>query len=234
MENGEQPYVLETNDYSIREFNNTLSKTFSRMFTGLLITAAAAIITYRTNLIYWVASFYWLLAIVEIAIVLIFSLAFKKLSPTAVTALFYGYAVLNGVTLSTIFIVYDLALIGKSFIMTSILFGALAYLGHSTDKDLTNMGTILLVALFVGIIASIINIFMKSSMFSFILDWAMLLIFAGLTIYDMNKMKRMSQSISTDTSTLEKLYVYCAMELYLDFINIFLRMLRILGRSSRK
>ena len=73
MENGEQPYVLETNDYSIREFNNTLSKTFSRMFTGLLITAAAAIITYRTNLIYWVASFYWLLAIVEIAIVLIFS-----------------------------------------------------------------------------------------------------------------------------------------------------------------
>ena len=234
MENDQQAYVLNSNDYSIREFNSTLSKTFTRMFTGLLITALAAIITYGTSLILFVEHYYWLLAIAEIIMVLVFSLGFKKLSPTAVTALFYGYAILNGVTLSTIFIVYDLALIGKSFIITAILFGALAYLGHSTDKDLTKMGPILLTALLIGIIATIINLFLGSTMFSIVLDWVMLFIFAGLTIYDMNKMKMMSQTIQNDSASLEKMYIYCAMELYLDFINIFLRILRILGRANRK
>ena len=107
-------------------------------------------------------------------------------------------------------------------------------MGHSTDKDLTKMGTILLVALVVGLVATIVNLFMQSSMLSIILDWAMLFIFSGLTIYDMNKMKMMSQTISNDTASQEKLYIYCAMELYLDFINIFLRILRILGRANKK
>ena len=166
--------------------------------------------------------------------VLVFSLGFKKLSPTAVTALFYGYAILNGVTLSTIFRVYSLGTIGKSFVMTAALFGVLAYMGHSTDKDLTKMGPILLTALLIGIIATIINLLWGSTMFSIILDWVMLFIFAGLTIYDMNKMKMMSQTIQNDSASLEKMYIYCAMELYLDFINIFLRILRILGRANRK
>ena len=234
MENEQQAYVLNSNDYSIREFNGTLSKTFTRMFSGLLITALAAIITNSTSLIYFVAQYYWLLAIVELVVVLVFSLGFKKLSPTAVTALFYGYAILNGVTLSTIFRVYSLEMIGKSFVMTAALFGVLAYMGHSTDKDLTKMGPILLTALLIGIIATIINLFLGSTMFSIVLDWVMLFIFAGLTIYDMNKMKMMSQTIQNDSASLEKMYIYCAMELYLDFINIFLRILRILGRANRK
>lgn len=234
MENNQQAYVLNSNDYSIREFNSTLSKTFTRMFTGLLITALAAIITYGTSLILFVEQYYWLLAIAEIIMVLVFSLGFKKLSPTAVTALFYGYAVLNGVTLSTIFEVYSLGIISKSFFMTAALFGVLAYMGHSTDKDLTKMGPILLTALLIGIIATIINLFLGSTMFSIVLDWVMLFIFAGLTIYDMNKMKMMSQTIQNDSASLEKMYIYCAMELYLDFINIFLRILRILGRANRK
>ena len=234
MENDQQAYVLNSNDYSIREFNSTLSKTFTRMFTGLLITALAAIITYGTSLILFVEHYYWLLAIAEIIMVLVFSLGFKKLLPTAVTALFYGYAILNGVTLSTIFRVYSLGTIGKSFVMTAALFGVLAYMGHSTDKDLTKMGPILLTALLIGIIATIINLFLGSTMFSIVLDWVMLFIFAGLTIYDMNKMKMMSQTIQNDSASLEKMYIYCAMELYLDFINIFLRILRILGRANRK
>ena len=234
MENQQPPYVVETKDYSIREFNSTLSKTFTRMFTGLLITALAAIITYGTSLIIFVEQYYWLLAIAEIIMVLVFSLGFKKLSPTAVTALFYGYAILNGVTLSTIFRVYSLGTIGKSFVMTAALFGVLAYMGHSTDKDLTKMGPILLTALLIGIIATIINLLWGSTMFSIILDWVMLFIFAGLTIYDMNKMKMMSQTIQNDSASLEKMYIYCAMQLYLDFINIFLRILRILGRANRK
>ena len=234
MENEQQAYVLNSNDYSIREFNGTLSKTFTRMFTGLLITALTAIITNRTILFDFVAQYYWLLAIAEIIVVLVFSLGFRKLSPTAVTALFYGYAILNGVTLSTIFAVYSLGIIGKSFFMTAALFGVLAYMGHSTDKDLAKMGPILLTALLIGIIATIINLFLGSTLFSIVLDWVMLFIFAGLTIYDMNKMKMMSQTIQNDSASLEKMYIYCAMELYLDFINIFLRILRILGRANKK
>lgn len=234
MDYRNQEYVLDSNDYSIRDFNGMLTKTFTRMFLGLLVTAISAILTYSTSLINFVIGFYWLLAIIEIVLVLVFSLGFKKLSPQAVTALYYAYAVLNGVTLSTIFYVYELALIGKSFIMTAALFGALAYLGHSTDKDLSKMGSILTVALLVGIVATIINLFIGSTMFSIALDWIMLLIFSGLTIYDMNKIKMMSQMVEAEGASAEKLYVYCAMELYLDFINIFLRILRILGRSNRK
>ena len=234
MDYRNQEYVLDSNDYSIRDFNGMLTKTFTRMFLGLLVTAISAILTYSTSLINFVIGFYWLLAIIEIVLVIVFSLGFKKLSPQAVTALYYAYAVLNGVTLSTIFIVYELALIGKSFIMTAVLFGALAYLGHSTDKDLSKMGSILSVALLVGIVATIINLFIGSTMFSIALDWIMLLIFSGLTIYDMNKIKMMSQMVEAEGASAEKLYVYCAMELYLDFINIFLRILRILGRSNRK
>lgn len=230
----EQENVIYSSDYSIREVNGMLSKTFTRMFTGLLITAVAAILTYRTSLINIVINFYWLLAIAEIALVIVFSLGFRKMSPGTVTMLYYAYAALNGVTLSTIFLVYNIGLIGKSFLMTSLLFGALAYYGHTTEKDLSKFGTILTVALLVGIIASIINLFLRSSMFEFVLDWIMLLIFSGLTMYDMNRMKAMSSMVETDSATTDKIYVYCAMQLYLDFINIFLRILKLLGRSNRR
>ena len=230
----EQENVIYSSDYSIREVNGMLSKTFTRMFTGLLITAVAAILTYRTSLINIVINFYWFLAIAEIALVIVFSLGFRKMSPGTVTTLYYAYAALNGVTLSTIFLVYNIGLIGKSFLMTSLLFGALAYYGHTTEKDLSKFGTILTVALLVGIIASIINLFLRSSMFEFVLDWIMLLVFSGLTMYDMNRMKAMGSLIETDSASTDKLYVYCAMQLYLDFINIFLRILKLLGRSNRR
>ena len=226
-------YVLNNNDFAIKETNSILTKTFARMFSGLLLTAIAAICTYRTNLIYVVINFYWLLAIGEIGLVLAFSFGFRKMSPTTVTILYYSYAIINGITLSTIFIVYQLGLIGKSFLITTALFGALALYGYTTEKDLTDFGNILMIALIIGLIATAINLFLKSSMFSIILDWVILFIFSGLTIYDMNKMKIMSDMIESDSATTEKVYVYCAMQLYLDFINIFLRILRILGRSNR-
>ena len=111
--------------------------------------------------------------------------------------------------------------------MTSLLFGGLALYGYTTKRDISKAGPILMVALVVGLIFSLINLFIGSSMIDIALDWIMLAVFAGLTIYDMNKIKSMEQVVEYET---EKLYIYGAMQLYLDFINMFIRILSILGR----
>ena len=209
--------------------NSVLTSTFFRMFLGLLASASAAYYTYSSGLFIKIlaSSGYTILAVIEIAVVLIFSLLFKKLSPTAVTVLYFAYAFLNGFTLSVIFVVYQMTSIVYAFAGTAVLFGVLAFIGKTTDKDLTNWGTYLMIALLIGIVLTIINFFIGSSMLNLVLDWAILFIFFGLTVYDTNKIKNMYESGVMDN---EKLYVYGAMELYLDFINIFLRILSIFGK----
>ena len=211
----------DSNAIHTMDTNQVLTNTFFRMFLGLLASALTALYVYKSGLYISVltSGSYIALGLVEIAVVLIFSLLFKKLSPTAVTILFFTYAFINGFTLSVIFVAYE---------MTSIvLFGLLSLIGYKTDKDISNWGTILTVALLVGIILTIVNIFVGSSMLDIALDWAILFIFFGLTIYDMNKIKLMQQAGFCED---EKLYVYGAMELYLDFINIFLRILSLFGK----
>ena len=209
--------------------NSVLTSTFFRMFLGLLASAIAAYYTYSSGLFIKIiaSSGYTILAVIEIAVVLIFSLLFKKLSPTAVTVLYFAYAFLNGFTLSVIFVVYQMTSIVYAFAGTAVLFGVLAFIGKTTDKDLSNWGTYLIIALLIGIVLTIINFFIGSSMLNIVLDWAILFIFFGLTVYDTNKIKNMYESGVMDN---EKLYVYGAMELYLDFINIFLRILSIFGK----
>ena len=217
---------IQTQNISL---NSVLTSTFFRMFLGLLASAIAAYYTYSSGLFIKIlaSSGYTILAVIEIAVVLIFSLLFKKLSPTAVTVLYFAYAFLNGFTLSVIFVVYQMTSIVYAFAGTAVLFGVLAFIGKTTDKDLSNWGTYLIIALFIGIVLTIINFFIGSSMLNIVLDWAILFIFFGLTVYDTNKIKNMYESGVMDN---EKLYVYGAMELYLDFINIFLRILSIFGK----
>ena len=209
--------------------NSVLTNTFFRMFLGLLASALTALYVYKSGLYISVltSGSYMALGLVEIAVVLIFSLLFKKLSPTAVTILFFTYAFINGFTLSVIFVAYEMTSIVYALAGTAVLFGLLSLIGYKTDKDISNWGTILTVALLVGIILTIVNIFVGSSMLDIALDWAILFIFFGLTIYDMNKIKLMQQAGFCED---EKLYVYGAMELYLDFINIFLRILSLFGK----
>ena len=210
-------------------FNSVLTSTFFRMFLGLLASAIAAYYTYSSGLFIKIltTSGYTIFAIIEIAIVLAFSLLFKKLSPTIVTILYFAYAFLNGFTLSIILVVYQMTSIVYAFVGTAALFGVLAFIGKTTDKDLSNWGTYLIIALLIGLVLTIINFFIGSSMLNIVLDWAILFIFFGLTVYDTNKIKNMYESGFMDN---EKLYVYGAMELYLDFINIFLRILSIFGK----
>lgn len=210
-------------------FNSVLTSTFFRMFLGLLASAIAAYYTYSSGLFIKIltTSGYTIFAVIEIAIVLAFSLLFKKLSPTIVTILYFAYAFLNGFTLSIILVVYQMTSIVYAFVGTAALFGVLAFIGKTTDKDLSNWGTYLIIALLIGLVLTIINFFIGSSMLNIVLDWVILFIFFGLTVYDTNKIKNMYESGFMDN---EKLYVYGAMELYLDFINIFLRILSIFGK----
>ena len=217
------------NEQYVEETNNILVKVFFRMFLGLLATGLSAYYTYKSGLYISILSgmSYAVIAIIEVAIVLLFSWMFRKLSPTAVTVLFYLYAFINGITLSVIFAVFDMSTIFYAFFATSLLFGGLALYGYVTKKDMSKFGSILMVTLIVGLVVSIINLFIGNSIVDIALDWVMLFVFCGLTIYDMNKIKNMSEEIEYGS---EKLYIYGAMELYLDFINIFIRLLSIIGR----
>ena len=208
--------------------NSVLTSTFFRMFLGLIASAITAFYAYHSGMYINILNGYFkTLVIAEILVVLVFSFAFRKLSSTVVTILFFAYAFLNGFTLSIIFAAFELTSITYAFIGTSALFAVLAYMGAKTDKDISNFGTVLTVSLLIGVVLTIINLFLKSSMLDIVLDWAILFIFFGLTVYDTNKIKNMYESGVMDN---EKLYVYGAMELYLDFINIFLRILSIFGK----
>lgn len=210
-------------------FNSVLTSTFFRMFLGLIASAITAFYAYHSGMYIDIIlnGYFKALIIAEFAVVLVFSFAFKKLSSTVVTILFFAYAFLNGFTLSVIFAVFELSSITYAFLGTSALFAVLSYMGAKTDKDISNFGTVLTVSLLIGVVLTIINLFLKNSMLDIVLDWAILFIFFGLTVYDTNKIKNMYESGVMDN---EKLFVYGAMELYLDFINIFLRILSIFGK----
>lgn len=209
--------------------NDLLTKVFFRMFLGLLATAIVAGYTYYSGLLEEVieSGKFMIFIIAEVLVALVFSLGFRKFSSGTVTVLFFAYAMLTGVTFSTIFAVFELSSIVYAFVGTSAIFGILAYIGKNTKADLTNLGTILYVSLFVLIIVSIINLFIGSSLVEIALEWIAVAIFMGFTVYDMNKIVALQNSGYTDD---DHLYVYGAMELYLDFINLFIRLLSIFGK----
>lgn len=212
--------------------NSILTNTFFRMFLGLIASAITAFYALYSGAYYNIimSGGYYYLALAEIAVVFVFSLLFRKLSPTMVTILYFVYAFLNGFTLSILFVAYTLSSICYAFVGTALLFGILAFIGYKTDKDLSNWRTILLVSLITGLILTIFNILIGSTILSTILDWVILFIFFGLTIYDTNKIKLMHEQGFCDE---DKLYIYGAMELYLDFINIFLRILSLFGKRKK-
>lgn len=220
------------NDVIVNVENNTLLKVFFRMFLGLLATGLTSLYVYNSGLYITILSSgvsYLVIGVVEIIIVLAFSLLFRKLSPLAVTVLFYLYAFINGITLSVIFAYFEMSTIFYAFFSTAMLFGGLAAFGYFTKRDMSKLGSICIVALIVGIVVSLVNLIIGSDMIYIILDWFMIIVFSGLTIYDINKIKIMGEEIGCES---EKLYIYGAMELYLDFINIFIRILSIMGRRK--
>lgn len=203
--------------------------TFFWMFLGLLGTAFISFYAYQTDLCYDLIreGYFEIILIVEFLVVVLFSLLFRKLPPIIVTILYFVYAMINGLSLSTIFYVFELESIAMLFIAAAALFAGLGYYGYTTKADLTRWQPLLTGVLIVGLILSIINIFLGNSMLDIILDWVILITFFGVTIYDMNKIKILAEDESIDQN---KIHIYCAMELYLDFINIFIRLISIFGK----
>ena len=213
------------------ENRNILSKTFFWMFLGLLGTGLVAFYTYSSGLylsIFTSVSSLAILALVEVVVVIVFSLCFRKLPPTVVGILYFVYAFLNGFTFSSIFAIYEISSIMYVFLLTSILYADLAFCGYKTKIDVSKWSTILFVALIVSLIASIVNLFLGNTMVDIVISWIVIFIFAGYTIYDMHILRELSSDPSINQ---DKVYIYCAMQLYLDFINLFIRLLRIFGKS---
>ena len=175
---------------------------------------------------------FWGLVIAEFALVIGISAAINKLSLTTATLMFVLYSVINGATLSSIFLVYTTSSIATVFFITAGTFAVMALIGYTTKKDLTSMGEILFMALIGIIIATIVNIFVKSSGLEMIVSYLGVLIFVGLTAYDSQKIKNMLQMAPDAGEGAQKLALLGALTLYLDFINLFIYLLRIFGRRD--
>lgn len=219
-------------DNSINSQNKILGKTFFWMFLGLLGSAIVAWYTYSSGIFVDILlnGYFSILLILELVAVLLFSFLFRKLSPTTVGILYFVYAMINGVTLSTIFAVYELYSIIYLFVISALVFLVLSLIGYKTNKNLNSWGPYITVFLLAGIFLSVINLFIiKNSGFDLIIDWLTLALFCGVTIYDINRIKILESESNINE---EKVHIYCAMQLYLDFINIFLRILSIFGKRK--
>ena len=172
---------------------------------------------------------FWGLAIGELALVIGLSAAINRLSLTTATLMFVLYSVINGATMSFIFLLYTASSITSVFFITAGTFAVMALFGYFTKTDLTSMGKILMMALIGIIIATIVNIFTKSQGLAVILNYLGVLVFVGLTAYDSQKIKQMLQMAPDAGEGAQKVALLGALSLYLDFINLFLYMLRIFG-----
>lgn len=169
--------------------------------------------------------------IAEILLVLVLGMAIDKLPSFVALLMFLGYAALNGVTLSVVFLAYELALVEKVFFITAGMFAGLALWGTFTKDDLSSVGSFCGMALWGLIIAGAANFFFKSSGLDFVCSIVGILVFTGLTMYDAQKIKRLAAAEGTmDSATIRKVGIIGALQLYLDFVNLFLHILRILGR----
>lgn len=232
------------NDISYAEspfgtLNQYMTKTFGWMFAGLLVTFATGIATVVSGLIVPLVTTGLIYAAIigELVLVFVLSGRITKIQPSTATGLFFLYAVLNGMNLSTIFLVYDLGSLVLAFLVGAVYFGVMAVYGAATQKDLTGWGPKLLGGLIAMLVCSLAGSFFSLFGMSFgVLDLVLcavgLLIFMGLTAYDTQMLKHHYAYFGGDAAMLHKASIIGALNLYLDFINIFLYILRMVGRRN--
>jgi FtsH-binding integral membrane protein len=187
---------------------------------------------YNSGAVKSLGSLMIVLLIVQIGVVFFLSARINKMAPTTATILFLAYSALSGVTLTPIFYAYTASSIGTTFFVTAGTFATMALYGATTKRDLTGLGSMLMMALVGLVIASIVNIFLGSGLMSLVISAAGVLIFVGLTAYDVQSLTRMAQNVSTEDDT-HRFAIIGALKLYLDFINLFLFLLRFLGTGRR-
>ena len=209
-----------------------MAKTFGWMFIGLLVTFLTGyVISMNPNMLLNVMSTTGLILIViiEFALVIFLSARITKMKPITAKISFLLYSFVSGLTFSSIFVVYEMTSIMFVFLITAILFAIMAAIGAFTKIDLTKVGTYLLIALFGVILCTIVNIFLNSSSLDLIISIVIILIFIGFTAYDVQRISRLSDMklIAEDN-----LAIYGALELYLDYINLFLHLLSLFGNNN--
>ncbi|MCQ2254948.1 MAG: Bax inhibitor-1/YccA family protein [Bacteroidaceae bacterium] len=175
---------------------------------------------------------FWGMIFAEFGLVMWLSAGIRKMSLTTATLLFILYSVVNGVTMASIFIIYTMESIASTFFITAGTFGAMSIVGYKTSKDLSGMGRYLIMALIGLIIATIVNIFVGSTLMATIISYIGVLVFVGLTAYDTQKIKELFMNADEYNPDVQKYAVLGSLTLYLDFINLFLYLLRIFGRRD--
>ena len=228
--------VDEVSSSSLRAFMN---RVFGMMSLALVISGVVAYKMGTPEMISYLigptgmTGLGWLVMLSPLAFILVMNFGINKLSPTALNLVFVGFAAVMGLSMSSIFLVYDFGTITKVFFITAGLFGFMAFLGFTTSTDLSKMGAILMMAVFGMIIASVVNWFMNSAQLDYIISCVGVLVFTGLTAYDVQKLKRIGMGVEYGDVNSMKLATMGALNLYLDFINLFMFLLRIFGGNNR-
>ena len=210
--------------------NEIYPKLFTWLFVGLLITFVSGAVLASTPLLaVQILSIGVIpIAIIELFIAFFLGLKIRKMKPLTAKICYIIYSITTGITFSSIFLIYDLTSLISIFLITALTFAALALYGYKTKKDLSKFGIILLIALVVTIVISILNVLIfKSSMTDIVISAIGVLIFCGFIAYDMSKVKYMLNEFGE-----EKAAVYGAFQLYLDFINLFIRLLELFGKRN--
>jgi FtsH-binding integral membrane protein len=227
------PYAQPASEVRVTADSNAfLRKVYAYMAGGLFATAvtATAVASSETllNVIVGNRIVFIGLLIGEFAMVIAFSALLNRLSTAAAALFFFAYAVVNGLTMSVIFMAYTASSIGSTFFVTAGTFGAISAYGYATKRDLSGLGSFAMMGLFGLIIASVVNIFLHSPMIYWLTTFVGVIVFTALTAYDTQKLKRFAAVSSPEQQS--KVALQGALMLYLDFINLFLYLLRLLGR----
>ncbi len=216
----------------LSEKNKFLARVYGWMALALVISGAAAYYTVRNQALLrmlFVGHGYLVLFLAEIALVWLLSASIRRISAATATVAFVAYSVLNGLTLSSIFLVYRLGVIYRVFFISAALFAAMTVYGMVTRSDIRSAGRYLMMGIIGIMIASVVNFFLRSSTFDWLLSVATVIVFTGLTAYDSNKMLAVANR-ADGSEVFKKAAIIGALELYIDFINIFLSLLRLFGR----
>ncbi|UIP06473.1 Bax inhibitor-1/YccA family protein [Erythrobacter sp. SDW2] len=203
---------------------------YNYMTSGILLTGIVALMTAQSGLAMTFASgpMMWLVALAPLAIVFAMSFGMNRFSKTTLQAMYWGFAVLMGLSLSTIFLVYTGGSIAVTFFATAAAFAGLSLFGYTTQKDLSGWGSFLIMGVVGLIVASLLNLWLQSPALMWAISAIGVLVFAGLTAYDTQKLKHMYTEVR-GTPFMDKVVIMGALNLYLDFINMFLFLLRFMG-----
>lgn len=209
-----------------------LKSVFNWMFIGLAVTGVTSMLVLSSESalsFLFSTKLFIVLSIVELGLVFWLSARVMKMSTEKASIIFIAYSLLNGITLSPLALIYTGASLTKTFLLTSVIFGGMAVYGNTTKRDLTKMGSFLMMGLFGIIIASLANIFMKSPAVDFVVSGIGVLVFTGLAAFHVQKIKQISNHLVEGTADFKRYSIILALSLYLDFINLFIQLLRFFG-----